>query len=80
MPILLPVLLFAAAAAPYDLVIRNGHIIDGTGSPWYAADIAIRAGKIAAIGRLTAPRPNAPSTRTAWWWRPDSSTCWGSRS
>ena len=52
MPILLPVLLFAAAAAPYDVVIRNGHVIDGTGSPWYAADIGVRDGKIAAIGRL----------------------------
>src|ERR1035441_9331720 len=51
MPILLPILLFAAAA-PYDLVIRNGHVIDGTGSPWYAADIEIRAGKIAAIGHV----------------------------
>ncbi len=60
MPILLPILLFAAAAAPYDLVIRNGHVIDGTGSPWYAADIGIRAGKIAAIGRLT----DAPARRT----------------
>jgi N-acyl-D-amino-acid deacylase len=50
---LLPLLLFAAAAVPsYDLVIRNGHIIDGTGSPWYQSDIGIRAGKIAAIGRL----------------------------
>ena len=39
-------------AQDYDLVIRNGHIIDGTGSPWYAADIAIRDGHIAAIGHL----------------------------
>ena len=60
MPILLPVLLFAAAVTPYDLVIRNGHVIDGTGSPWYAADIGIRAGKIAAIGRLA----DAPAKRT----------------
>ena len=59
MPILLPILLFAAAAAPYDLVIRNGHVIDGTGSPWYSADIGIRAGKIAAIGRLR----DAPAKR-----------------
>ncbi len=36
----------------YDLIIRNGHIIDGTGSPWYSADIAIREGRIARIGRL----------------------------
>jgi N-acyl-D-amino-acid deacylase len=41
-------------AAPFDVVIENGHVIDGTGSPWYAADVGIRGGKIAAIGRLTA--------------------------
>src|SRR5215469_12536530 len=48
------VLLLAAAAAaqPYDVVIRNGHVIDGTGSPWYAADMGIREGRIASIGRL----------------------------
>jgi N-acyl-D-aspartate/D-glutamate deacylase len=39
--------------AQYDLVIRNGHIIDGTGSPWYAGDIGIRNGRIAAIGNLS---------------------------
>ncbi|HTS27548.1 MAG TPA: D-aminoacylase [Bryobacteraceae bacterium] len=60
MPILVPLLLFAAAASPYDLVIRNGHIVDGTGSPWYAADLAIRDGKIAAIGNLA----GAPARRT----------------
>ena len=37
----------------FDLVIENGHIIDGTGSPWYAADIGIREGRIAGIGHLT---------------------------
>ena len=36
----------------YDLIIRNGAVIDGTGSPWYAADIGIRKGRIAAIGNL----------------------------
>jgi dihydroorotase/N-acyl-D-amino-acid deacylase len=40
------------ARAPFDLLIRNGRIIDGTGSPWYAGDVAIRAGRIAAIGQL----------------------------
>ncbi len=50
--LLAPVLFFFAALQPYDVVVRNGHIIDGTGSPWYAADIGIRAGKIAAIGHL----------------------------
>lgn len=39
-------------AVPYDVVIRNGHIIDGTGSPWYSGDIAIRGGRIAALGKL----------------------------
>jgi N-acyl-D-amino-acid deacylase len=36
----------------FDLVIRNGHIIDGTGSPWYSGDIGIRQGRIARIGNL----------------------------
>ena len=44
-----------AADAPYDIVIANGHVIDGTGSPWYAADIGIHDGYIAAIGHLTGP-------------------------
>jgi N-acyl-D-amino-acid deacylase len=48
-----------AAAASYDLIIRNGHIIDGTGSPWYAADVGIRASRIAALGSLG----NAAATR-----------------
>ena len=42
-----------AAGGEYDLVIANGHIIDGTGSPWYAGDVAIMAGRIAAIGNLS---------------------------
>lgn len=41
-----------AAPATYDLIIRNGRIIDGTGSPWHAGDVAVRDGRIAAIGRL----------------------------
>jgi len=44
----------AAQEAPYDLVIRNGRIVDGTGSPWYAGDVAVRGGRIAAIGHLGA--------------------------
>ena len=38
--------------ATYDLVIRNGRIIDGTGAPGYAGDLAITAGRIAAIGQI----------------------------
>jgi N-acyl-D-amino-acid deacylase len=43
-----------AADSPFDLVITNGHIVDGTGSPWYSGDIGIRDGRIAAIGNLSA--------------------------
>src|SRR5512142_1802808 len=52
---LIAILLFSTAAlaqCAYDLVIRNGHIIDGTGSPWYSGDIGIRNGRIAAIGKI----------------------------
>jgi len=44
----------AASAAPaYDVVIRNGKIVDGTGSPWFAGDIGIRNGRIVAIGKVS---------------------------
>ena len=42
----------AAAAQAFDVLIRNGHLMDGTGSPWYSGDIGIRNGRIAALGRL----------------------------
>jgi len=48
--------------ATYDLVIRNGRIVDGTGSPWYRADIGIRNGRIAAIGKLCTPQCFAKQT------------------
>ncbi len=41
-----------AADPPFDVIIENGHVIDGTGSPWYGADVGIRGGRVAAIGRL----------------------------
>ncbi len=47
-------------AQPFDVVILHGHIIDGTGSPWYSGDIGIRNGRIAAIGNLAA----APAKQT----------------
>jgi dihydroorotase/N-acyl-D-amino-acid deacylase len=49
-----------AADSPFDLVIINGHIIDGTGSPWYSGDVGIRDGRIAAIGTLA----GSPRKRT----------------
>ena len=42
----------SSSEAPYDVLIRHGHILDGTGNPWYAGDIAIRGDRIAAIGTL----------------------------
>ena len=36
----------------YDFIIRGAHIVDGTGAPWYAGDIAIAGDRIAAIGDL----------------------------
>lgn len=45
----------ARAAEPaYDLVIRNGRVIDGTGNPWFHGDLAIRGERIVAIGRIPA--------------------------
>jgi N-acyl-D-amino-acid deacylase len=43
---------FSAAAADYDLIVRNGRILDGTGNPWFRAGVAVRDGRIAAIGSL----------------------------
>src|SRR3989475_3051741 len=42
----------SASSTAFDIVITSGHIIDGTGSPWYSGDLGIRKGKIAAIGNL----------------------------
>ena len=37
---------------PYDLLIKNGVVIDGSGLPRYRADVGVRHGRIAAIGRI----------------------------
>jgi N-acyl-D-amino-acid deacylase len=49
-----PLSLAADKAAPpdYDLIIEHGRVIDGTGAPWFAADVGVRAGRIAVIGQL----------------------------
>ncbi len=44
------------AAPPYDIIIRNGHVIDGAGNPWYSADVAVSGDRIAAIGDLREAR------------------------
>lgn len=42
----------ASAGVIYDVVITNGRIVDGTGNPWFRADIGIRDGRILNIGRI----------------------------
>jgi N-acyl-D-amino-acid deacylase len=44
-----------AQPSSFDLLIRNGRVMDGSGNPWMRADIGIRGDRIAAVGRL----PNA---------------------
>ncbi len=46
-------------AERYDVLIRNGRVLDGSGNPWLIADIGIRNGRIVDIGRLG----NAPASR-----------------
>ncbi|MCC7485042.1 MAG: D-aminoacylase [Burkholderiales bacterium] len=48
-----------AGGEHYDLVVRGATIIDGTRAPRFAADIAVREGMIAAIGRLDRARAHA---------------------
>jgi N-acyl-D-aspartate/D-glutamate deacylase len=43
----------AGAAEPvYDLVIRHGKIVDGSGNPWFFGDVAVRGDRIVAVGRV----------------------------
>lgn len=44
------------AQAAYDVIIRNGRVLDGTGNPWYRADVGIRGDRIAAVGDLSGAR------------------------
>ena len=57
---LAPVPLSAQEQRPFDILITGGHVIDGTGNPWFAADVGIRGDKIVAVGKLT----GATATRT----------------
>src|SRR3990172_8022477 len=43
----------AQEAGPFDVLITGGRIIDGTGNPWFSADVGVRGGKIVAVGDLT---------------------------
>jgi N-acyl-D-amino-acid deacylase len=43
----------SAGTESFDVLIKNGRILDGTGNPWYSADIGIRKDRIVAIGKLS---------------------------
>ncbi len=47
-------LIFGAdpVAEPFDLLIRNGRIVDGTGNPWFHGDVAVRGDRVIAVGRI----------------------------
>ena len=45
-----------AAQQPYDLGSRGGRLLDGSGNPWYAADVAVQGDRIAAVGDLAGAR------------------------
>ena len=67
-PLVLPLLLSLTTAParaqvvaePFDVVITGGRVVDGTGNPWFSADVAIRDGRIVAVG----PLAGAQATRT----------------
>jgi len=50
---------FVAVAAPYDLLIKNARVVDGSGNPWFRGDVAVNGARIAAVGRL----PDASAVR-----------------
>ncbi len=43
----------AASAQDFDILIRGGRIVNGSGNPWFEADVGIRGDRIAAIGDLS---------------------------
>src|SRR2546421_11806779 len=51
-----------ARSSRFDVLITNGRIVDGTGSPWMRGDVGIVGDRIAAVGRLTGAGAGAAAT------------------
>ncbi len=51
-----PVVVAGAVRSEYDVMLKNGKIVDGSGNPWVSGDVAIRGDRIAAIGKLDGTR------------------------
>ena len=49
----------------YDLLIKNGLVVDGSGMPAFRGDVGVRNGKIAEIGKLSGPGRRGPSMPAA---------------
>ena len=52
LPLLAPGGVRGQGPEPFDLVIRGARVVDGTGNPWFFADVAVRGDRIAAVGRV----------------------------
>ncbi len=50
---LLGLSVLAVRAADYEVLIRGGRVLDGSGTPWFYADVALNADRIVAVGKLT---------------------------
>jgi len=71
----------AVRAAEYDLIISGGRVVDGTGAPWFRADVGARSDRIAAIESSRRPRRSGGWTppESSWTMWPPSRSCCSTR-